>query len=214
MCGPDEYPITGRPGRKCLPCDKCHEGQGLVPKCGTPIKDKVDKIECKPCESGKFSDTYDSSSCHVCHQCVENEKVTVPCTKISDTVCNGTCKKGFYFSKKDGTHSCQKCSHCCFDNQDEEEAECKEQGLTEFKLYCAPRPDKDCTPPPHEPTGGKHGSDTSNNKKLSQTTIIVLIVVGTAIVLALISTVTVYCYKRRKIATGDHPKNCKLSIII
>ena len=215
LCGPDEYPITGYPGGKCLPCAKCQEGRGLVPKCGTHIVYQVDTIDCKPCESGEFSDKYDSSSCYVCHDCVENEKVTVPCNSTSDTVCSGTCKKGFYFSKKDGTHSCQKCSHCCFDDQDEEVAECKEQGFTESKQYCAPRPDKDCAPPPYAPTGGKHGSDTSNNSKLSQTTVIILIVVGTAIVLAgVLSAVILYCRKRRKRENRNCRINCKLSMIM
>ena len=215
LCGPDEYPITGYPGGKCLPCAKCQEGRGLVPKCGTHIVYQVDTIDCKPCESGEFSDKYDSSSCYVCHDCVENEKVTVPCNSTSDTVCSGTCKKGFYFSKKDGTHSCQKCSHCCFDDQDEEVAECKEQGFTESKQYCAPRPDKDCAPPPYAPTGGKHGSDTSNNSKLSQGKI-TLIVVGTAagVLSAVLSAVILHCRKRRNRATGDCQINCKLNIIM
>ena len=65
FCGPDEYPITGYPGGKCLPCAKCQEGRGLVPKCGTHIVYQVDTIDCKPCESGEFSDKYDSSSCYV-----------------------------------------------------------------------------------------------------------------------------------------------------
>ena len=215
LCGPDEYPITGYPGGKCFPCAKCQEGRGLVPKCGTHIVYQVDIIDCKPCESGKFSDKYDSSSCYVCHECVENEKVAVPCNSTSDTVCSGTCKKGFYFSKKDGTHSCQKCSHCCLDEQDEEISGCKEQGLTESKNSCAPRPDKDCAPPPPAPTGGKHGSDTSNNSKLSQTTVIILIVVGTAIVLAgVLSAVILYCRKRRKRENRNCRINCKLSMIM
>lgn len=211
LCGPDEYPITGYPGGKCLHCEKCQEGQGLVPKCGTPIEyQEVDKIDCKPCQRGTFNDKYDSSSCHVCHHCVANEKVTKQCTPTSDTICSGTCEKGFYFSRKDGTHSCQKCSHCCLDGQDEEEAECKEQGDSESKQYCAPRPDKDCTPPYISPsTGGKHESDTSNDNKLSQTDKIIIIVVGTIFILAvvIVLAVTVCWCKRKRRATGDCQSN-------
>ena len=197
-CGPDKYPVSKYPGGKCLKCAKCQEGQGLVPKCGTPIVYQVDKIDCEPCEPGKFSDKYDSSSCYVCHQCAENEN-SVPCNSTSDTVCNGTCKKGFYFSKKDGTHSCQKCSQCCFDDQDEEVAECKEQGFTESKQYCAPRPDKDCAPPPHAPGGGKRGSDSSNNNKLSQILLIVFTVTVTVVTVA----IACFCRKRKEIRNNN-----------
>ena len=134
----------------------------------------------------------------------------MPCNSTSDTVCNGTCKKGFYFSKKDGTHSCQKCSHCCFDDQDEEVPECKEQGFTESKQYCAPRPDKDCAPPSHAPTGGKHGSDSSNDK-LSQTKVIVIgVVAAIAVVIAVATTTTTYfCWKRKQRTNNQIP--CKFS---
>lgn len=206
LCGPDKYPITNYPGGDCLTCEKCQEGQGLEPKCGTPIVYGVNTIDCKPCQHGKFNDKYDSSSCHVCHQCVANEKVTKQCTPTSDTICNGTCEKGFYFSRKDGTHSCQKCSHCCLDGQDEEVAECKEQGDSESKQYCAPRPDKDCTPPYMSPsTGGKHGSDTSNENKLPQTTaVIVSVVVGTIIILTGTSVTVCWYKKKKKRRTGDY----------
>lgn len=205
ICGPDKYPVSKYPGGKCLKCAECQEGQGLVPKCGTPIVYEVDKIDCEPCEPGKFSDKYDSSSCNVCHQCAENEN-SVPCNSTSDTVCKGTCKKGFYFSKKDGTHSCQKCSHCCFDDQDEEVPECKEQGFTESKQYCAPRPDKDCAPPSHAPTGGKYGSDSSNDK-LSQTKVIVIgVVAAIAVVIAVATTTTTYfCWKRKQRTNNQIP---------
>ena len=133
----------------------------------------------------------------------------MPCNSTSDTVCNGTCKKGFYFSKKDGTHSCQKCSHCCFDNQDEEVPECKEQGFTESKQYCAPRPDKDCAhPPPHAPTGAKHGSDSSNDK-LPQTIVIVIGVVAVIVVVIAAAATTYFCWKRKQRTNNQIP--CKFS---
>ncbi|KAJ7383744.1 hypothetical protein OS493_026275 [Desmophyllum pertusum] len=75
ICGDNEYPVTGSSDRDCFPCDNCHPGYGLEPKCGTSIKWKIDKIDCKLCTPGTYNDKDDSSPCQACHNCAEHEIV-------------------------------------------------------------------------------------------------------------------------------------------
>ena len=214
ICGPNEYPITDYHS-DCIPCGKCHEGYGLVPKCGTPIKYQVDKTDCKPCGPETFNDKYDSSSCNICHNCVDHELITEQCTNKSDTVCSGTCEKGYFFSKKDGTHSCQKCSFCCFDDKDEEVPDCESQGFSATKQHCSPRPDKDCssaalsTPT----TGRKHGSETKkDNKSPPQTTVTIVSVISAVIAIAaVVAIVYIYCRRKSSISTSQGQRKLNIT---
>lgn len=72
---------------------------------------------------------------------------------------------GYFYSKKDSTHSCQKCAYCCFDGKDEEISECTNQGLNASKQHCRPRPDKDCSPVSSviSPTIHTTGTEASRN---------------------------------------------------
>ena len=131
--------------KQCLYCEECHPGRGLYPhKCGGTVTFPV-ITHCKKCDSGKtFSDTYDTSSCKLCHSCAEHEVVTKNCTLSSDTKCNKTCNSGYFFS--DPQQVCKRCSYCCLDGKDEEQPQCINQGLKAFNRYCSPRPDRTCTP--------------------------------------------------------------------
>ena len=183
---------------RCLHCDTCHPGRGLYPPCGSHIQDPPN-IECKVCPSGTFSAELDSAPCHSCQQCAKHEIIAAPCTSKSDRICNGTCEKGYFYSKKDSTHSCQKCSYCCFDGKDEEVSECANQGLNASKQHCRPRADRDCSPVPSEisPTGLGGGTKASEGGGLSQTTIIVIGVTSALIVVVAV-TVAIYVCRRKK----------------
>lgn len=119
--------------------------------CGQSVTYPPNGIDCKPCSNGTFSDKLDSAPCYSCQQCAKLEIVTSPCTKISDSICSGTCKKGYFFAKK-VPHICQQCSYCCFDGKDEEQPECIKQGLNATGRHCSARLDKQCGPPPSSST--------------------------------------------------------------
>ena len=205
ICGDNEYPVTGSSDRDCFPCASCHPGYGLEPKCGSSIKWQIDKIDCIVCTPGTYNDKDDSSPCQACHNCAEHEIVTTQCTNKSDTICNGTCVKGYFFAKKDATHSCQKCSYCCFDGDDELVSDCANQGLNATKQHCSPRPDKDCspvaspTPSINQILSGSTEASKSDGGGggLSQTTIIVLGVIGAVVVIALV-VIVLFFYRRKK----------------
>ena len=202
ICKKDEYTVIASDGsvKRCLSCDTCHAGRGLDPPCGSRIPDPPANIGCKDCTAGKFSAEYDSAPCHNCQQCAKHEIVTAPCTNRSDRVCSGTCEKGYFFSKKDSTHSCQKCSYCCFDEKDVIVTECANQGLNASKQHCRPRPDKDCGPIPSlsSPTGLGSGTKASKGGGLS-TEMIVICVIGAISVVALaLAVILIYLYRRKK----------------
>ena len=148
ICDNDQYTIVAKNGSflRCLYCATCHPGRGLNPPCGSRIQDPPN-IECKVCTSGTFSAELDSAPCHSCQQCVEHEIIAAPCTNRSDRNCSGTCENGYFFAKK-APHNCQQCSYCCFDGNDEEQAECIKQGLNATGRHCSRRLDKQCVPLP------------------------------------------------------------------
>ena len=165
ICKKDQYTVVKPDGSKtCLNCDTCHAGRGLDPPCGSHIP-YPPKIDCVTCPDGKFSDKLDSAPCHSCQRCADHEVEAAPCTNQSDRICNGTCEAGYFYSKKDSTHSCKKCSYCCLDGKDEEILECANQDLEASKQHCHPRPDRDCNPDSSviSPTTQKTGNDTSTD---------------------------------------------------
>lgn len=203
ICGDNEYPVTGSSDRDCFPCDNCHPGYGLEPKCGTSIKWKIDKIDCKLCTPGTYNDKDDSSPCQACHNCAEHEIVTTQCTNKSDTICNGTCVKGYFFAKKDATHSCQKCSYCCFDGDDKVVSECANQGLNATKQHCSPRPDKDCSPvasptPSINQISGSTEASKSGGDGLSPTTIYVGVISAVVVIALVVLVIVLFFYCRKK----------------
>ena len=115
----------------------------MYPPCGTQLT-KKSKIFCEECPSGRFSAEFDSSSCKNCQQCAPHEIASASCTRISDTSCNKTCDKGYFFVEV--SHSCQQCSYCCFDQKDEPQPECIKHGFNATGQYCGTRLDKTCTP--------------------------------------------------------------------
>ena len=141
ICGENQYAIINSTGtvQRCLPCDTCHKGFGLHPKCGSPLQDPP-TTACHACKTGTFSSAYDSSPCKACHQCAEHEIKKAECTNKSDTVCSGKCEKGYFMSET--LHSCQECSACCSDGKDEKIKECVSQGIKNKE--CSPRLDKTC----------------------------------------------------------------------
>ena len=163
ICRKNQYTVFKPDGSKsCLNCDTCHPGFGLYPLCGSQIPHPP-KIDCVTCRAGEFSDKLDSAPCHSCQRCAEHEIVTALCTSQSNRICNGTCEAGYFYSKKDSTHSCKKCSYCCLDGNDEKITECVNQGLEASKQHCHPRPDKDCNPGSFSATTQKTGNDASTN---------------------------------------------------
>ena len=132
---------------KCFPCDTCHPGWGLHPPCGKQLtSEEMLEISCEKCPSGTFSAKLDSSSCKNCQQCAPHEIASASCTRVSDTSCNKTCDKGYFFVEV--SHSCQQCSYCCFDKKDEPQPECIKHGFNATGQYCSIRLDKTCTPVP------------------------------------------------------------------
>lgn len=178
-------------------CATCHDGRGLYPPCGSRIP-YPPKPDCIACPEGKFSDELDSAPCHSCQICAEHEIVTAPCTSRSNRVCNGTCEAGFFYSKKDSTHSCQKCAYCCSDGKDEVISECVNQGSNASEKHCRPRPDKECSTGSSlpSPTDSLVGNEASESGSLSTTSIILIVlgVVSSVIIVTLVR----WLYRTRK----------------
>lgn len=193
ICKSDEYTIVTSNNSfvRCLTCLTCHPGRGLYPLCGKRIQDKS-IIDCKDCPTEKFSSKLNSAPCNNCKQCAMHEIVTAPCTNSSDRVCSGTCKKGYFYSQKDSTHSCQKCSHCCYDGKDEEVTDCANQGLNASKQHCRPRPDKNCSPvlSPTDHASGTNASKTSG--------IIIGVISGVVLFIAVVLLIILFLYRRKK----------------
>lgn len=201
---------------RCLNCLTCHRGRGLYPPCGSRIQDPPNP-DCVDCPRGKFSDELDSAPCHTCQKCAEHEIITAPCTSKSNRICNGTCEKGYFYSKKDSTHSCKKCSHCCFDGKDEEISECTNQGLNASKQHCRPRPDKDCSPGSSVPSPTDHpgGTKASENGGLSHG-MIAVIVVGliSTVIVSLAIAICLYRTRKQEARTDLNNQSCKYSFTI
>ncbi|XP_074620698.1 uncharacterized protein LOC141879336 isoform X2 [Acropora palmata] len=220
-CGSGQMTVQWPNGtfKQCLHCEECHPGRGLYPhKCGDTVTFPV-IIHCKKCDSGKtFSDTYDTSSCKLCHSCAEHEVVTKKCTLSSDTKCNKTCNSGYFFSKPQ--QICQTCSHCCLDGKDEEQLQCIYQGLKEFNRYCSPRPDRTCNP--STPTGlvvstVSTVSLSSSSKHLNEPTsqqqngkiALILSSVGLGLLFVFVTLGVIYC-QRKRIWRRWKRNNCNL----
>lgn len=203
ICSQDEFTVKVNGSFvRCLPCDKCHRGLGLFPVCGSDIS-LTQKIECKSCPPGKFSNTYDSAPCHKCHECVTHEVVAVNCTKLQDRNCSETCQKGYYFVKKaPHIHSCQRCSYCCFDGKDVIQEECVTQGLNASNQHCSQRADKKCAPKPMsvtnpEPTNLSWSSSTTHSPT-NQKKNILTIVFGALAAMLLAALAGTILFRRRK----------------
>lgn len=212
ICRKDQYTVVKSDGSKsCLNCDTCHAGFGLDPPCGSQIP-YPPKIDCVTCTDGKFSDKLDSAPCHSCQRCAEHEIVTAPCTNQSDRICNGTCEVGYFYSKKDSTHSCKKCSYCCLDEKDEEIPECANQGLEASKQHCHPRPDKDCNPDSSVISSAtqKTGTDASTNG--SSTGVVIGGVFGGMSFIVMVAIAFYVCLLRRKkaVEVADAQQSSKL----
>ncbi|XP_074620476.1 uncharacterized protein LOC141879202 isoform X3 [Acropora palmata] len=177
--------------KECLHCAECQPGRGLSPfKCGDTVAFPKTS-ECKKCESGKtFSDTYDTSSCKLCHLCAEHEVVTQNCTISSDTKCNRTCNSDYFFSKPQQV--CKRCSYCCLDGKDEEQPQCINKGLKAANRYCSPRLDRTCNP--SIPTGSTTSTVSRSSTKHGK---IEWILSGVGISL-LFAVILLYCLWRRR----------------
>ena len=123
----------------CLPCPR---GSGLSPECGTRLKYHNRKVVCEACELGKtYSAHEDVSSCEPCGTCAEHQTVVKNCTLFSDSQCNDTCSKGFYFESLTG--DCQPCSWCCSDQSSQVRSGCKDMP---FYKQCDVNTAKRCKP--------------------------------------------------------------------
>ena len=193
ICGKNKYTIVNSTGtvQSCLPCETCHKGLGLHPKCGSTLLGRPTTIECRPCKTGTFSSEYDSSPCKSCHQCAEHEIKKAECTNKSDTVCSGKCEQGYFMSKT--VHNCQECSACCSDGEDEKVQECAGLGT-----------DKDCTPRPDKNCGSSNPGATESKKSLP--TIIGVSVAGFVIAVGALILMAYCCWKTRKRSLEQPPE--------
>ena len=191
--------------KRCLHCEDCQPGLGLYPhKCGDTVTFPA-IIECKKCESGKtFSDTYDTSSCKLCHSCAEHEVVTKICTPSSDTKCNKTCNHGYFFSK--AQHVCKMCSYCCSDGKDEEQQQCINQGFKAVHQHCSPRPDRTCNPSTTtgsviistvSSSSAKHPNEPGAHQQHVKIALIVSSCIATGLLLVLILVGAIYCRQKK-----------------
>lgn len=120
---------------------------------------------------------------------------------------------GYFYSKKDSTHSCKKCSHCCLDGRDEEIPECANQGLEASKQNCRPRPDKDCSPGSSSasPTDRVGGTEASGNGSLSNGIITVIVVgVVSIVIVALAIGICLYRTRKKEERANTNRQSCKL----
>ena len=199
---------------RCLNCLTCHAGRGLYPHCGSRIQNPPNP-DCRACPAGEFSGELDSSPCHSCQRCAVREIITAPCTNQSNRICNGTCETGYFYSKEDSTHSCQKCAYCCFDGYDEPISECVNQGLKASKQHCRPRPDKDCSPGSRLPsaTDRPGGTEASENGGLSNAAIWVIVIgVVSTVIVALAIALVLYRTRKKpeaRTGTGMNHQCCK-----
>lgn len=193
ICGKNQYTIVNSTGtvQSCLPCETCHKGLGLHPKCGSTLQGRPTMIECRLCKTGTFSSEYDSSPCKSCHQCAEHEIKKAECTNKNDTVCSGKCEQGYFMSKT--VHNCQECSACCLDGEDEKVQECAGLGT-----------DKDCTPRPDKNCGSSNPGATESKKSLP--TIIGVSVAGFVTAVGALLLMAYCCWKKRKRSLEQQPE--------
>ena len=142
-CKYNEYTIESKSGNlTCLACRSCPPGFDLFPQCGKQIKDNGPRNECKPCQLGKTYSAHDGiDSCEPCGSCADHQTILKNCTLVSDSQCNDTCSKGFYF--EDLTGDCHPCSWCCSDASNKVRSGCKDMP---FYKQCDVNTAKDCKP--------------------------------------------------------------------
>ena len=114
----------------------------MFPQCGKQIKDNGPRNECKPCQLGKTYSAHDGiGSCEPCGSCADHQTILKNCTLVSDSQCNDTCSKGFYF--EDLTGDCHPCSWCCSDGSNKVRSGCNDMP---FYKQCDVNTAKDCKP--------------------------------------------------------------------
>ena len=63
----------------CVPCITCPEGMEPAVKCVCDVLYKVDvELECLPCETGYYSDGYETDYCKKCKICLKYEELCGP----------------------------------------------------------------------------------------------------------------------------------------
>ncbi|XP_078370063.1 uncharacterized protein LOC144653833 [Oculina patagonica] len=127
----------------CIDCPACMPGYGLSPQCGNYVKYGT-KIECKPCKLGMtYSATHNIESCRPCGICSDHQKVIRNCTLESNSKCNHSCSKGFYYEEVTG--DCKACSFCCSDGRNTVKDDCKDMPFykqcdaNEIMINCQPK---------------------------------------------------------------------------
>lgn len=194
-CGLDQYTLKDGSGTvQCMNCSTCRPGWGSTPQCGAFLREHVE-IKCEKCAAGKsYSVSQGFSSCESCTICVENEIVIKNCTPTSNTIC-GKCKPGHYRSF---VHSCEKCSPCCEDTQDEDiEQQCLNQG---FPKHSACRyTDRKCKTVASNPTSGLTTNHFEKDKQTSSS-ITWYIVGGLGLILLIAAVISIFfiCRKKKK----------------
>lgn len=99
-------------------------------------------IGCQPCELGRtYSTVSDIRSCQPCQICSKHQTVVRNCTLESNSKCNDTCTRGFYFEELTG--DCQKCSWCCEDGSNDVRHDCKDMPSYQ---QCDANTNIDCKP--------------------------------------------------------------------
>ena len=124
-CGYNEFEVEDVfHNVSCMPCPSCPPGSGLTPQCGSFVKYGMN-IKCEPCKLGiTYSATYNIGSCRPCGICSDHQKVIRNCTLESNSNCNHSCSRGFYYEEVTG--DCQACSFCCSDGRNTVKDECKD----------------------------------------------------------------------------------------
>ena len=142
-CEYNQFTIESGSGNlTCLNCPSCAPGFGLSPQCGTRLSVHNIKIECKQCILGKTYSSHEGiSSCAPCGTCSEHQTVAKSCTLVSDSQCDNTCSRGFYF--EDETGDCQPCSWCCSSERNKVRSGCKDMP---FYKQCDGNTVKSCKP--------------------------------------------------------------------
>ena len=143
ICLYNQFIIESESGNvTCMDCLPCPRGSGLSPQCGTRLSYQNRKVVCEACVLGEtYSAHEDESPCEPCGTCAEHQTVVKNCTLFSDSQCNDTCSKGFYFESLTG--DCQPCSWCCSDRSSQVRSGCKDMP---FYKQCDVNTAKRCKP--------------------------------------------------------------------
>jgi len=142
-CAYDHFTIESGSGNlTCWKCPLCQPRLGLFPQCGSTLSNHNIEIKCEPCVLGKtYSEDEDTSSCKPCDSCTDHQTVVKNCTLVSDSQCEHTCPKGYYFEDLTGDY--QPCSWCCSDGSNKVRSGCKD---LPFYKQCEVNIAKNCKP--------------------------------------------------------------------